>query len=101
MFHKKGFLNLFSDLDGKKVNHKLYLTALSKIKAGYLVGQSNKIDDIKISTPKDWLKVDKLPVTAQWHFHRIGGGCGLLLSRWSSENAKLLNNIIVNWIVAN
>lgn len=101
MFHKKGFINIFSNLDDMKVNDKLYLVALSKIKMGYLIGQSNKIDDIKIATPEDWLKVDKLPMTAQWHFHRIGGGCGLLLPRWSTENAKILNSIIVNWITAN
>lgn len=95
------FLKVFSDHMAMGISKDLYLECLHKIEEGKLVGQPGRIEDITVKTYKDWLAIDNLPKTSQWHFHRIGGGCSMLLRYFTLHNAELLNNIIVLWIEAN
>lgn len=97
----KSFLNIFSSYNQESLTDNHFKKSLKEIENGFLIGQKNGIPNVRIKNPLDWLKVDSFSSTAQWHFHRLGGGCGFLLSRFTPHIGKILNSIIINWIRAN
>ena len=97
----KSFLDIFSSYNQESLTDNQFKKSLKEIESGFLIGQKNGIPNVRIINPLDWLKVDSFSSTAQWHFHRLGGGCGFLLSRFTIHIGKILNSIIINWIRAN
>lgn len=101
MLYDQKFFETFVGLNSNSISNSLYLKLFAKVEDGYLIGQEGRIVDVKVVAPHDWLKIDELQETAQWHYHRIGGGCGFLLSKYTQYNAELINNIVTLWIEAN
>lgn len=84
----------------KAIGDEYYFHSVRLLKSGYLIGsEKNRIDNFLCQKAEDWLGLDDRDPTTQWHFHTIGRGCGILLSRLDAEpeSLGLLHKIIKMW----